>query len=91
MSGFKGTINMNGRPKNALGKVNKEVKEIIADIVSNKLLEVQERMEELPFKTQVDVVLKLLPYVAPQLRAIELDDKSETLFKPIVLNFSNDN
>lgn len=88
MSEFRGIINKEGRPRGSQNRINKEVKNIIADIVEGKLIEVKERLDELPFKEQVNVILKLLPYVAPQLRSVETTDLTDASFRPITIKLN---
>lgn len=73
-----------GREKGTPNKLTQEVKEILAEVVNKELLNVGEVLESLQPKERLEIVIKMLPYVTPKLRDVELNlNESE----PIVAQF----
>ena len=66
MTGFKGTRNINGRPKGAVNKTTAETKELLQKIVSNELDNIPDLLAKLEPKERIDAVIKLLPYIVPR-------------------------
>ena len=89
MAGFKGTRNVNGRPKGAVNKTTAETKELLQKIVSNELEGIAERLEKLDNKERIDAVIKLLPYIVPRQTEIAVDNKMNQ-FTPINVNLIED-
>ena len=83
--------NLGGRPKGVGNKVNAKAKELVAEILNTELQTLQERLEELKPNERVKVTIELLKYVVPSLKAIETTDTTPNNFKPVILNFTNDN
>lgn len=79
-----------GRPKNAPNKVSKEAKEIIAEILNKELPELESRLNNLKDLDRVKITLELLSYITPKLKAVEMNDVTPSNFKPVILNFSNE-
>ncbi len=72
------TNNYKGRPVGAVNKVNKQVKEVIADLVTINQPKFQSWFDELEPIDKINTYLKLLPYVTPKLRSVELiEEKKE--------------
>jgi hypothetical protein len=87
MAGFKGTRNVNGRPKGAVNKTTSETKELIQKIVSNELEGIADLLEQLPAKERVDAVIRLLPYIVPKQNEISIDtDNRLKTFEPLTVN-----
>jgi hypothetical protein len=55
-----------GRPKGALNKNAKQVKDLLTDIVSNEMESLSERINQLSDKERLDILVKLLPYIMPK-------------------------
>ena len=84
MTGFKGTRNVNGRPKGAINKTTAETKELLQMIVSKELDGIAERLEQLDNKDRIDAVIKLLPYIVA--KQIALETTTNQFFTPIQIN-----
>ena len=84
MTGFKGTRNVNGRPKGAVNKTTAETKELLQKIVSNELETIAQRLELLDNKDRIDAIIRLLPYIVPKQSEISVEAKSAQ-FQPIVI------
>lgn len=90
--GFKGTINLNGRPKGSLNKTTAETKEIIKNIVSNQMASVEALLNKLEPRERIDAIIKLLPFVIPKQQSIEVDNKEGNVsFKTVVVNLIDPN
>lgn len=90
MTGFKGTRNVNGRPKGALNKTSSQTKKIIENIVSCELENIDSLLEKLEPKDRVDALIKLLPYVVARKTQIEIEKNDIDPFRPITINLINE-
>lgn len=63
----KGQIgNPQGRPKGSQNKTAIELKQVISEIISNETEELTTRLNSLPDKDRVELLIKLLPFVLPK-------------------------
>ncbi len=85
MKGFKGTRNVNGRPKGAVNKTTAETKQLLQKIVSNELENIADLLEQLPTKERVDAVIRLLPYIVPRQTEIAIEPILNE-FQPLTIN-----
>ena len=69
MGEFKGTRNLNGRPKNSKNKITTEVKELIQNIASDLFQSID--VNELRPTDKVRLLTGLLPYILPKKAQIE--------------------
>jgi hypothetical protein len=58
-----------GKPKGTKGKLSTKVKEALAAALEGELENIQELLNQLEPKERIDVIAKLLPYIAPKLAA----------------------
>jgi hypothetical protein len=72
MTGFKGTINRNGRPKGAVNKTTSETKELLQKIVSKEIENLSDLLEQLEPLERVNAIAKLLPYIVPKQSEVSL-------------------
>ena len=74
-----------GRDKGTPNKLTKEVKEVLSEIVSNELENIDKTLKTLSSKDRIEIVLKLLPFVIPKLRdtEINLTQIDELVLRPI--------
>ena len=85
-TGFKGVPNISGRPKGSLNRTTQRTKKAIEKIVSNELKNIDELLGQLEPKERLDVLIKLLPYIVPKNRHIEVDvDVQNHQFQPVTL------
>lgn len=89
MTGFKGTRNINGRPKGALNKTTAETKELLKKIVSNELETIAQRLELLDNKDRIDAIIRLLPYIVPKQTEIAVETKNSN-FTPVTITLIGD-
>lgn len=61
-----------GRPKGVQNKTGKEVKEILSKILSDEIEAMPERLNQLSDKERLDIVIKLLPYILPKQKELEI-------------------
>lgn len=84
--------NPNGKPKGAENKVTKEIRGKIALILNNNIDKVQTDLDKLEPKDRLNILLQLVKYVTPQLKAIEVDttiQDNNNRFNPIVIEYNN--
>ncbi|MCF7569480.1 hypothetical protein L3X37_14090 [Sabulilitoribacter arenilitoris] len=85
MSGFKGVRNINGRPKGAVNKTTKEIREHFQNLVSNNLEQLNEDLKSLEPLQRLKMIIELSKFVVPTLRATELTTDTENGFNPITV------
>jgi len=73
MAQFKGTPNLNGRPKNALNKNTKEIKEAFSLLLHNNLDQLQSDIDSMKSVERFNAMMQLTRYVIPSLKAIEIE------------------
>ncbi|MBK8519018.1 MAG: hypothetical protein IPL55_22855 [Saprospiraceae bacterium] len=77
------TAGEGGRPKGAQNKTSKQVKEILSDILSDEIEAMPERLNQLSDKDRLDILIKLLPYLLPKQKEIDMSVKNEVNIPPI--------
>jgi hypothetical protein len=88
-TGFKGIRNENGRPKGSLNLATLEVREKISLLLENNFDNIQHDIEQLSPRDRIRVIIELVKFVIPTLKAVELDASFEQKqdFQPLVINF----
>jgi len=90
MSEFKGTINRSGRPKGAQSKVTIETRKAFNELIDGNIGQIQEDLQKLKPYERIKVLLDMARFVIPTLKAVELDNQTQTeRFKPIIINFTH--
>ncbi|MBK8516472.1 MAG: hypothetical protein IPL55_09370 [Saprospiraceae bacterium] len=72
-----------GRSKGAQNKSGKQVKEILSEILSEEIEGLPKRLNQLSDKDRLDIVIKLLPYLLPKQKEIEMSVTNEVNIPPI--------
>lgn len=89
MSEFKGTINRSGRPKGAQSKITIETRKAFNELIDLNIGQIQEDLQKLKPYERIKVLLDMARFVIPTLKAVELDNQTQTeRFKPIIINFT---
>ncbi len=70
---FKGTPNRKGRPKNALNKSTKTIKNAFSLLVEENLDLLKEDIKSMKSSERVTAILQISKYLIPTLKAVELD------------------
>lgn len=84
--------NPKGKPKGAENKLTKEIRAKIGLILNNNIDKVQSDLDKLEPKDRLNILLQLVKYVTPQLKAIEVDttiQDNNNRFNPIVIEYNN--
>ena len=68
---FKGTPNLQGRKTGAVGKVNSQVKRMIAEFVESEASNFRERLDNLSDADYCKTYLQLMRFVIPTMRSID--------------------
>jgi hypothetical protein len=90
MSEFKGTINRSGRPKGAQSKVTIETRKAFNELIDGNIGQIQEDLQKLKPYERIKVLIDMARFVIPTLKAVELDNQTQTeRFKPIIINFTH--
>ncbi|MBP2281957.1 hypothetical protein H4V97_000275 [Flavobacterium sp. CG_23.5] len=66
MSGFKGTRNVNGRPKGALNKTTAETKELLQTVLGKEVEKLGSMLAKLDPLDRINAVTKLLILILPK-------------------------
>lgn len=91
MTGFKGTINTNGRPKGSKNKNTTEIREQFQQLVNSNLEQLNEDLQALKPLDRLKIIIDLAKFVVPTLKAVEINDVSDIEnFQPIKIIFSKD-
>jgi hypothetical protein len=90
MSEFKGTINRNGRPKGAQSKITIETRKAFNELIDGNIEQIKEDLQKLKPYERIKVLLDMARFVIPTLKAVELENQTQTeRFKPIIINFTH--
>lgn len=73
MTGFRGTRNVNGRPKGSLNKTTAETKELLKTILGKEVEKLGAMLAKLDPLERVNAIAKLLPYILPKQSEIKAD------------------
>jgi hypothetical protein len=84
--------NPKGKPVGAESKSKKELRDKITLIVNGQVDKVEQDLNNLSSKDRLNILLQLMRFVTPQLKAIELDStiQDNSDFKPIIINLSDE-
>lgn len=74
------TNNPNGRPKGAVNKVTKEIKEKIANFINDKIVSIDEEWDKIDIKEKLKFIVELLPYVLSKNNPESPNGKNENTF-----------
>ena len=64
--------NPEGRPKGTPNKTSTEIKQTLNDILCGEIEAIPERLTQLSDKDRLDIVIKLLPYILPKQKELEI-------------------
>ena len=73
MTGFKGTRNVNGRPKGAVNKTTTNAKAVIQSLIDSEVKKIPELLDELSAKDRLEITIKLMNFVIPKQTQIEIE------------------
>ena len=82
-----------GRQKNTPNKITSEIRGKIALILNNNIDKVQTDLDKLEPKDRLTILLQLIKYVTPSLKAMEVDttiQDNNNRFNPIVIEYNNE-
>ena len=74
---FKGKQNLEGRPKGSTNKITTKVKETIAEILDDNLMELKSRMQSLSDSDFVKYYIQLAKFVIPVQKSIDISEPIE--------------
>jgi len=66
-----------GRPKGAQNKTGKQLKEILSEILNDEIEGLPKRLNQLSDKDRLDIFVKLLPYLLPKQKEIDMNVTNE--------------
>jgi len=80
-------IKTGGRQKGTPNKVTTDLRSVLQTIVTDELEHLQTHIHQMPDEQRTQVLLKLLPYVAPKTQAITYTE--DRPIKPLVMRVLN--
>lgn len=78
-----------GRKKGSLNLVTQTTKQVIAEILEDNLQTIQEDLNQLKPYERIKVMLELMQYTTPKLKAIEVTEPTNRNFTPVVIDMTN--
>ncbi len=87
------TNNPNGRPKGSSNKITKEVRECVSQLLHEEVPKLKTALDEVRRESPsryIELVAKLLPYVAPKLSSIEMTEDNTDIKKNLPSWFFSD-
>jgi hypothetical protein len=75
-TGFKGTRNINGRPKGAVNRSTAKTIVLSKEIVNDELENIKELLDKLEPKERIDTIIKLMAFVIPKQSHIEVEKEA---------------
>lgn len=78
-------IKTGGRTKGTVNKTSAETKEVLKNIVSAEIDNINDLLNKLEPKERLEVIIKLLPYILPKQNEIAIDNK---LVQPVTFILS---
>ncbi len=76
MTGFRGTRNVNGRPKGSLNKTTAETKDLLQKIIGKELTKLGAMLEQLEPNERITAISRLLPYILPKQQETSIEVKT---------------
>lgn len=73
------TNNPNGRPAGVPNKVTYDMREALKTILENEIKSLPQLLQKMNAEKRVDVLAKLLQYVAPKLQNVEVQSEFDKL------------
>lgn len=74
-----------GREKGIPNKVTKELRQVVKDLIDNEMETIEERLDTLPNKDRLELIVKLMAFVMPKYQ--EVNQKIETYQPaPVIIN-----
>lgn len=87
---FKGT-RQNGRTLGSQNKATKEIRERFKNLLDDNMEQIVLDLKALEPKDRINALLQLAKYVIPQMRSVEVTEKENRNFTPVVIEMSNYN
>ena len=88
MTTFKGTPNLNGRPKGAVNNSTAKVKESFSMLLENNLSTLQSDLDSLKPGERLRIILELASFLIPKIKAVEVTNVENENFKPVIIDLS---
>ena len=92
MGNFKGTINLNGRPKGTPNRDSAEIRANFQLLIEGNLDQLENDLKELKPYERIKIILELSRFVIPQLKATELTtSNNDKRFQPLLIQMVTEN
>jgi hypothetical protein len=92
MGEFKGTINLNGRPKGTPNRDSAEIRANFQLLIEGNLEQLENDLKELKPYERIKIILELSRFVIPQLKATELTtSNNDKRFQPLLIQMVTEN
>ena len=85
-----GNRNKKGRPKNSKNVISETARSSFNLLLKNNLEKLQSDLDDMDSKDRVSAVLQIAKFILPTLKAVDVTPETRNMFKPVQLNFSNE-
>ena len=82
--------NKKGRPKNSKNVISETARSSFNLLLKNNLEKLQSDLDSLEPKDRVNAVINIAKFILPTLKAVDVTPETRNMFKPVQLNFSNE-
>ena len=82
--------NKKGRPKNSKNVISETARSSFNLLLKNNLEKLQSDLDDMDSKDRVSAVLQIAKFILPTLKAVDVTPETRNMFKPVQLNFSNE-
>jgi hypothetical protein len=86
---FKGTPNTKGRRVGSVNKATANVRQMVQKLFEDNISTLEEDFAQMKPTERVNAMLKLMQFILPTLKAVQVKDEDSEAFKPIVINMQN--
>ena len=83
-------IKTGGRVQGTPNLLTKEMREILNNVISKEIEELQETLSKLEPAKRLELVVKLLPFVIPRMNDIDLTVKEPEIMQPMTIIYKGE-
>jgi hypothetical protein len=92
MGEFKGTINLNGRPKGTPNRDSAEIRANFQLLIEGNMEQLQDDLNSLKPYERIKIILELARFVIPQMKSTQLTaNVNDKRFQPLVIQMTKEN
>jgi hypothetical protein len=85
---FKGTPNTKGRRVGSVNKATANVRQMVQKLFEDNLPTLEQDFAQMKPTERVNAMLKLMQFILPTLKAVQVNDDNKNDFQPIQIDFT---